>query len=664
MKLKRILACLTMMTCMFTLSGCGSNTKEVAELRNIKALNAESELTNVNMSISEKEAAVYAQVSNRTLLDLSSLTSVPASDRDAVVAYMDSVDAQLCGSLNADDGVIDESYTNYLLMEFEKTPYHWQRSSMNIRGMDPASRSVVIDVDYSTIGYNKVVQDPSYIVKGEPNFVTLEQVRYDRWLEILEAKHGFNNLDPEEIKALEEKFEKAYGKPEDIIDSQRNLSLTDTVYETGTQKTYTGLIDHEQEQSGAKMTVRFVLVPQYALGINQGYSCQHMYVLNYQVDNDTTEGRTLYSEEDSSVIADNVYNTLFRYYKCLDEDNFIGLNSLVNGFKNFDKHFEDYFETTYRKYDSFTLSVFNISGTTIECGATVSRKVRAKGSNMTFPIYTDRYYYVIELIDGRLQIVQEVLLSSTLEGEPAINTETIDTTGFTSSISLTNTDKKEIETLIANFGAQQLLNDSASDGFSDLVDMSLSASQLSVLKDNMLSVTGKTKASWIISYLQGHQNYASVKCKELVQAEDGGISELTVTYDFIYKGGKWVIYDYQILSRAKLDTTEFTTQNALCVVTAGSVDSLVSQVAGSVAEGEEGEATQGTDNIGEVITYKEYTPVPKQKGEAEANEPTEEPTGEPVEGLTSPSQAGVSEPDGSVAIQSDDEESGVVVVES
>lgn len=613
MKYNKVCAWITALLCLTSFVGCQSNDTEVAALRRIEALNTESELVNVNMSVTEKEAAIYAQVSNRTLLDLSSLAPVSEGDRDAVISYMDSVDAQISGTLSARDGVIEREYTDYLIMEFEKTPYYWQRKSMNIRGMDATSRSIVIDVTYHTIDFKKSVIPNSPIVKGEPNYENLLKVRYERWLEILSDEYGYGRngvAEDEELRLRKEEFFKTYGSIDDILNSQRGMSLTGTVYSTGNQITYEGLIDNEQEQCGASMTIRYVLVPNYTLGINQGYTCQHMYVLNYQVDKDMTEGRQLYSDEDYITVADNVYNMLHRYYKCLDENNYSGVYKLNNSMPTVDKYFSDYFETTYRKYDSFTLSIFDIKNTRIECGATVSRKVRAKGSNMSLPIYTDRYYYVIELIDGRLQIVQEVLLSSTIEGEPAINTEAVDTTGFTSSISLTSKDKKAIEGLISKFGAQQLLGDSQSDAFSELIDMSLSASQIDAIRTSMLSVEGKTKATWVLSYLQGNKNYASVKCRELVQTENGELHEYIVTYDFICKGGKWLIYNYQILSRAKLDTIDFTTKNSLCVVTAGSVDSLVSQVSEGAEEAEEGGDTPA-ENVGEVIQFDEFTPVVK-----------------------------------------------------
>lgn len=604
-KIKRVCAFCTAVLLTFTATGC--DTAEVDTLKGIEALNSESEFAGVNMSVTEKEAAVYAQVSNRTLLDLTTLAEVSENEKQAVLSYMDSVDAQLCGTLDKLNGVIDECYTNYLLMEFEKTPYYWQRTQTKIMGMDSASRSVVIDVTYKTIDFEKTVQKDSYIVKGEPNYNQLLSVRYDRWIGILNNKYGYK--DEDYIIELD-KFKKVYGDPEEIIESQRDASLTDMLFETGNQKTYSELIDSEAEKIGATMTVRFVLVPRYTLGINQGYTCRHMYMTSYALNSDPTNGLKLYTEEDSSAIASSVYNTLKRFYICKDENNYSGLYKLTDDFAGLDKYYGDLFATSYRKHDSFDLSIFNIQGTKIECGVSVSTKVRAKGSNITFPIYTDRYYYTIELVDGELQITNEVLLSRTIEGEPAIDTDAISTTGFTSNISLTNSDKKAIEKLIAEMSAQQLLNDTVSDSFNDLIDLSLAQSQVDSIKKVASSITGEKKAVWLTSYLTGHSNYASVKCKELYQDEYNSILEVTATYDFIYKGGKWYIYDYSLTTPVRLDTNQLTTKNALCVCSAGKVDSLISQTGSTNEEQKE----QGAVAI-ITVDHEEYEPSLKSKGQ-------------------------------------------------
>ena len=585
------------------LSGCGNS--EISELNNISALNSESKVSGIKLSASDEEAVVYTQVSDRTLLDLTTLESVDSTDEQEVIAYMDSVDAQLCGTLSASDGVIDEYYTNYLLMEFQKTPYYWQRSSMNIRGMDATSRSIVVDVTYKTIDYAKDVKAGSYICLGEPNYEQKLQTRYERWISILSQKYGYSNTSWESDY---NQFVSVYGEPSEIIEAQKADSLTTQIYEKGNQTTYSGLVDSEEEDSSASMTVRYILVPQYTLGINQGFNCEHMYVLNYALDNDPTEEKELYNEEGSSRIADSVYELLNSYYQCEDENDFSGLYSLTSNFSELDKYYEDYFETTYRKHDNFTISLFDVSGTEIECGVSVSTKIRAKGSNMTMPIYTQRWYYTIELIDGSLKITNAVLLSTELEGEPTINTEEVETSGFTSKITLDNQDKVNLENLIANFGVLQIKGDRTSDDFSDIVDTSISQSQMTELKTSMDSVSGVTRVTWITSYLQGQSNYASIKCRELFQKDDNSIVEATVTYEFINKGNKWYVYNYTVNSSAKLDTTDLATKNSLCTVDASQVIALNSQV---VSTGSDNTQAADTGIIGTITEYDAYTPTTK-----------------------------------------------------
>ena len=615
MKKKKLIATL-IVGVMLATTACSSS--DVADLNNMEALNTESNVSSIKLATSYEEAAVYSQVSDRTLLDLTTLEEVNATDEQAVIAYMDSVDAQLCGSVSANSGVIDECYTNYLLMEFEKTPYHWQRAEMNIRGMDSSSRSIVVDMTYKTTGYSKDAQLDSFITQGEPNYEQKLEVRYSRWLTLLSAKYGYSGSNWQEDY---ETFVDVYGEPNDIIESQRNDSLTTQVYTTGQQLTYSGLIDTEQEQTSATMVVRYVIAPNYVLGINQGFACQHMYLLNYSLDNDFTVGRELYNEEGSSKIADSVFDLIYSYYQCEDENNYSGLYSLVNNFERLDKYYSDYFDTTYRKHDNFTVSLFNVSGTTIECGVSVSVKVRAKGSNMTMPIYTQRWYYTIELIEDELKVTNAVLLSSTIEGEPVITTDEVETSGFTSKITLTNTDKQSLENLIATFGTLQLLGDTTSDSFSDIVDTSIADSQMSELKDNMNTVTAVKRVTWLTSYLQGTSNYASVRCKELFQQEDGTIYEASVTYDFINKGNQWYIYRYNVDSIAKLDTQDLTTKNSLCIVSPGNVDSYTSQV---VTTSSDVTATD-TGIIGTVTTYEFYEPA--EKSEETVTDGTETSTG-------------------------------------
>lgn len=587
------------------LSGCGAQS-DIDELNKLQATNTDAKVQqNYKLSYSDEQDMIYSQVSDRTLLDLTTLTACSDNELQQVINYLDSVDAQLCGTASSsDEEVIDSCFTDYLLCEFERTPYYWQRSQAVVRGIDAESRSIIVDVTYKTIDFNKDVQEESKIVLGEPAYEKKLQVRYDKWLEILNAK--YNNSSSMEWQKNYDSFVKYYGDPELIIKSQSNYSLTENVFETGNQKTYQGLINSSAEESGATMLVRYVLVPNYVLGVNLGITCKHLYVLDYKLDNDVTASLELFTDEGYATVTDSVYELVYSYFQCMDEDDYSGLYSLTYDFGKLDKYYEDLFATTYRKHDGFTISLFDITGTHITCGINIASKVRAKGSNMTFPAYTDRYYAELELVDGKLQVENLVLLSRTIEGEPAITTDEASTTGFAATIDLDNDDKLEIEQLICDFSAIQLSQDTTSDNFAKIVDISMETSDLSTLKENMTSLSGVRKVAWISNYQQGTSNYASVKCKELYQYEDNSITEASVTYDFIMKGGRWYVYSYNVLSSVRLSTTNLATTGCLCLVSPNKVESYTSQVKGTSSTG-----TATVSDASVVYDYKEYTPTLK-----------------------------------------------------
>jgi len=581
-----------------SLSGC-SGREEIDELNNLSALNSESSVTsNYSLSYTDEQNMVYAQVSSRKLLDLSRLEKCTDNEIQAVNNFMTNVDNQLIGryrvnsydsqvekfiveDMAPDESVIDTYLTDYLLSFFERTPYYWQRTQTTIRGIDPSSRSIIVDVKYKTIGFEKEVMPPSTITHGEPNYDLLMRNRYLKWTNILELR--LNNPNDPDLQMLENDFTRYYGDAEDIIDAQRSLSPTGAVYETGNQRTYTGMIDSENEKGSATCTVRYVLVPDYVLGINLGMTCQHMYIMEYKLDNDITADLSIFTKEGYATVADSVYDLAHRYFTCVDESNFDGLYKLMNNFNGLDKFYEDQFDSTYQKHDGFSISLFDITGTHITCGITVSTKERAKNSNMTFPIYTDRYYAELELVDDTLKIDNMVHVSRVLEGEPSIDTEAADVSGFSASIDLDNDDKLAIEKLICDFSAIQLLGDTDSDQFSSIVDISISQNQLSSLKDNMMLVKGVKKVSFLQLYKQGTSNYAAVKCKELFQDETNAVIEAATTYEFILKGGRWYVYNYDVNSSVRLDTTNLNMSGCLCLVTPGKVESYSSQITSTMA---------------------------------------------------------------------------------
>ena len=602
---KRLVTSVLLLSMLVTsLTGCSNSQQELSQLNSLQALNTDASVTDsYTLSYTDEQNLIYAQVTDRTLLDLSSLESCTEDELQQVVSYMNSVDQQLTGSAEPDNDIIDEKFTDYLLAQFEQTPYYWQRSKMQVRGIDAESRSIIVDVDYETIDYKKDVKEKSFIAKGCPDYDKLTQVRYEKYCNILSKKFLNSN---ESWKSDLKKFEEVYGNIKDIYDSQSNYGLTDNVYETGNQKTYTGLVNSDEEQVGASMTVRYILVPNYVLGINLGLTCQHLYVTNYSLNEDPTKDRELFKDEGYATVTDSVYALIYSYFNCIDESDYNGLYKLTDSFGDLDKYYSDMFDTAYTKHNNFTLSVFNIQGTQIECGVTSSIQTRAKGSNMTYPTYTDRNYIKLELVDGELKIVNDVLLSRKIEGEPAITTSDADTSGFIASIDLDNEARQSIEKLICDFGALQLNKETTSDAFGDVVDISMATSDLTKLQTNMTSLTGKEKVVFLVNYQQGTENYASVKCKEMFQAKDNSIVEAETTYSFMKKGGKWYIYQYDINSTVKLDSTNLNTTGCLALIAPGKVESYTSQVKATTDTSKDNKS-----DITVAYDYEHYKPAKK-----------------------------------------------------
>lgn len=618
---KRFLALGLVSVMMMSLTGCGDNSSAtISNLNSIESLGSESSVTkSYSLSYSDEQDLIYAQVSDRTLLDLSTLDACTDNELQQAVAYMDNIDNAITGATLADQDLntaleseeyathdsISHYLADYILTFMEHTPYTWQRSKTIVRGIDSESRSIVVDVVYKTINHKKDVKPDSTIVKGDPDYAKKSEVRFERYINLLETQY----TDPESPTLPQEwkTWRSIYGDEKDVIEEQNQKKVSERIYNTGIQQTYTGLIDNEAEKSGGTMTIRYILVPNYKLGINLGLTCQHLYITDYKLDKDITEGKQAFTEEGYATITDEVQELIHSYFQCIDESDLNGLYKLTKNFGGLDKYYEDVADSTYSKHNNFTLTLFSIQGTHITCGVTISSKERAKGSNMTYPVYTDRYYVELDLNGSQLQVSNLTLLSRNLEGEPAITTNSADTTGFVAGVEIDNEDKLAIEDLICKFGTIQLNSDTTSDDFGNVVDLSMAQSNLTALKTNMTSLKGVKRVTWLQNYQQGTSNYASVKCRELFQAKDNSIIEANVTYEFINKGGRWYVYNYDVNSSVKLDTTNLSTTGSLCLVSPGKVESYTSQVKGTTTS----ETDTTNSDISVTYDHKEYQPTRK-----------------------------------------------------
>ncbi|MDR0917769.1 MAG: hypothetical protein LBM93_00740, partial [Oscillospiraceae bacterium] len=280
---KYSLLSLLLVTTMIT--GC-SDSARIAELKSVQPMQIETLAETPNLSVTNQENIIYSQVADRTLLDLSALEKV-ISETDAkyIDDYIKTLNAYLVGDVPLSTNNKKSTYADYMLLEFQKTPYVWQMKDYSILGVDTATKNIIVDITYDTTSTLKTVQPDSTIIKGDKDYELKMKVRYDRWMEYLAAKYGSSDRyvvnQPEDLSALRAEFESVYGPVEEIIKSQRHLSLSQEISETRTQKTYTGMTDYELEQNGATMVVRHIFEPDYVLGIQQGYTLKHMYLTDY-----------------------------------------------------------------------------------------------------------------------------------------------------------------------------------------------------------------------------------------------------------------------------------------------------------------------------------------------------------------------------------------------
>ena len=644
MRLKRLVAgMLVLTTSLGLLTGCGQDMN-YSEVSNAIALGGESSINSLayQLSYTEQQKLVYAQVSNKTLLDLAYFNKCTPDVKQQVTSYMDTLDSVLTGQVRNctrdslleyletwdEKQVMKQEYANYIAFLFAQSPYYWQRSSMNIIGESTQTGYIVCDVIYETINYKKEVLPKSTIANGAPLYNKLTENRYNSWCEILELcmdsgvsikdLEGYvasgatpANEDVTEAVRLFKLWTKSYGDYKAVYEEQKRygfdrIDLIDYLYNSKNQVGYTGLIDHEAEQSGAQMTVRYILQPNIVLGINQGYTCTNVYLTDYKLDNDITKDKSIFTAEGYATITDAVYELMYSYFKCIDEANHTGLYSIMQDYAESDKYYQDYFDYTINKHNSFSVSLFDITGTHITCGINVSSKQRPRGTKMTAPIYTDRYYVEIDLIGNKLQISNITLLSRKLEGEPNINAVKQDESGFSQKITLTDLDKKQIETQINNFSMYQLQANDMGTGLEEILDYSISNANMASLKTNMLSLKGDKKLIFLQSYIQGANGYALVKCRELFQKGNEPITEAIVQYELMLKGNKWYIVDYNVLSSFKSTSTQLHVTGYMSLVTPEKVEAYNSQVNTNTKPDKE-----NNTNI-ETIEYSNYNPVTKQ----------------------------------------------------
>lgn len=195
-----------------------SDDVSAKEMAALQALTFEEIAAQKTLSADDKENMVYQYVSDTVTVDTNRLVSVTEQETEALNAVVQKVNNAL---YTGDTNVISADMLNYMLWEMASTPYTWKYDSMEIKGIDAATRLYFVDVTYKTNNstYKEVIPD-SVIVRGAPNESALKAKRYSDYLVWLESQE---NPDVE------------YTKWNKLIDSERASADAMSVFAYGLQ---------------------------------------------------------------------------------------------------------------------------------------------------------------------------------------------------------------------------------------------------------------------------------------------------------------------------------------------------------------------------------------------------------------------------------------------
>lgn len=483
-------------------AGIDMNVK-ASDIANIKPLSFEEiEAENVR-SQSDIENTVYQYVSDSIMVDTSNLVSVTDGDMEDQVSAINNIIENINKGLatgEVPDG-FDETMMNYMLLKFSNTPYNWNVTNVDIKGMDAQTRLFFVDVTYKTNSSQKELIPDSIIVKGSENEEELLKTRYtdymiwindqiegsDSWAKkmqkdrsnmeamqiLLDSKKNKEVMDGYEAdvsvdeKTDQEIIDEAYGtyvgedgtvysgvptwedkwgNLQDIFDTQNNLNLLDRVARASSNDkdigvvTYPGLTEVAADH-GAEMTFRFVLKNTYNIGLENSMKVQSVYLYNYQLDDEDSliAKYTTDTVLNGDVLAPYIERTIKSFRKSIDESNHIGLNKLCLTYAKYDTYISNLNDYAYTNSGGFNYEIIGRKGNELAVIVNQRNKERAKGTYMTMPTYMEKVLMKVKLCeDDTIKIVSFTTLKSDLVGEPLSVIR--DVTGISEKIAYTADD--------------------------------------------------------------------------------------------------------------------------------------------------------------------------------------------------------------------------------
>lgn len=363
--------------------------------------------------------------------------------------------------------------------------------------------------------------------------------------------------------------------------------------------TYSGIAKQNFTTNEATMTFRLILDFKFNLGSQTSLGVSSVYLKDYMVygnENtlqnlkggannaakyDAVNGLELITQN-SSVIKPYIDRCIDSYQKCIEENNIEGLYKLYGStktvdeysgrvlsttsrFKDWDKYYYDWSNYAYTKFDAYEYEIISWVDNKVQALVTRNKKIRAKGSEMTMPSYSEEALITFIVEDDSIYIDNEVVLSTHMVGEPVSMIK--DVTGIASKIaydekSFSVENEAAVVEALKAFSKLQLTyanapTTSVSGTVSEAgyVDLGVGVDTLNAIKDTMGAIAAPTeKITWLGTWSTKSNVYCKVHVREVFFLSDGKTKDTEADIGLISRNGVWsvVSYDRSLVANSAL----------------------------------------------------------------------------------------------------------------
>ena len=601
------------------LGGCSATSPEAKIRAETTAFTAEEVKANQLsvMTSEEKESLVYSYISSAVQVDTSKLLAVEQKDATALRQRVVDMNKGLAtgvlkeiddkGVVKFDCGITD-SFANYMLWHFSKTPYTWSMSDCRVVGMDAATHLYFVDVTYKTTSTKKKVLPDSKIVMGQPDETYIKQQRYRDYLTYVDSyrtnylardnmlqnssEAKLNELIAKDKKAFEDKW----GNIDELIKAQK----ADTPIERAKANNanaigafaYPYQTDDMFSGSG-EMKYRVVFGYSYNLGEAVDLGVKAVYLMSYTNSRDGVVDGLKSEVNAEEILTPLVRRTINSFMLAEDECNHRGLYSLLSdavyeddkdeddaeslvypyyknqtGYEKYDTYFDDYDKYTYHKNGSYLFNILGRKDDLLYVKVTLNLDERAKGSSMSQPSYKEDLLFTLKLRSNDTMGVQSIgVMGMTLVGEPLSVISKVsgvsDQLLFTEG-EFTTANKQKVEEVIKNFMRLELTQNFDSEVFSNCIDIGISNTQLENIRTNLNAVKADEIITWQTEYTVESNMYVSVNLREVfINNTTRGKNEVESILELVNRSGKWFVVSYTRMMNATLKGSTVADDNCL-----------------------------------------------------------------------------------------------------